>query len=154
MLFRSLFLDLDFFKTVNDTYGHMMGSRLLVEMGHVLKGCLRERDVVVRYGGDEYVVLLRGADSACALRVAERIRRTVEQHRFLVREGHALSLSTCIGVASFPEHTQDKARLLDLADRAMYRGKRGTRNVVFMADMGPDSSPPSPHDPKIGRAHV
>ncbi|MFY0577953.1 GGDEF domain-containing protein [Cystobacter fuscus] len=129
--FSLLFLDLDYFKTVNDTLGHLMGSQLLVEMAHVLKGCVRDRDVAVRYGGDEYVVLLRGTDSSAALKVAERIRRAVEKHRFLVPEGHALSLSTCIGVASFPEHTQDKATLLDLADRAMYRGKKGSRNVVY-----------------------
>lgn len=145
--FSLLFLDLDFFKDVNDTHGHLMGSRLLVEMAHVLKGCLRERDVVVRYGGDEYVVLLRGTDSAGALQVAERIRRTVEQHRFLQGEGYALALSTCVGVASYPEHTQDKGQLLDLADRAMYRGKRGSRNVVFLAELGPEPMPPGRHPP-------
>ncbi|MBN1205652.1 MAG: diguanylate cyclase [Myxococcaceae bacterium] len=139
--FSLLFMDLDHFKAVNDTHGHLVGSRLLVEVGRVLKGCVRERDVVVRYGGDEYVVLLRNTDSGGALKVAERIRRTMENHRFTPREGISLSLTTCVGVATFPEHARDKAALLDMADRAMYRGKRGSRNVVYMAAMDLEAPP-------------
>jgi two-component system cell cycle response regulator len=139
--FSLLFMDLDHFKAVNDTYGHLVGSRLLVEVGRVLKSCVRERDVVVRYGGDEYVVVLRGTDSGGALRVAERIRRTMESHRFVPREGVTISLTTCVGVAGFPEHARDKGALLDMADRAMYRGKRGTRNVVYMAALDLEAPP-------------
>jgi diguanylate cyclase (GGDEF)-like protein len=149
-VFSLLFLDLDYFKSVNDTHGHLVGSQLLVEMARVLKGCVRDRDVAVRYGGDEYVVLLRGTDSGGALKVAERIRRTVENHRFLAREGHSLALSTCIGMASFPEHAQDKSTLLDLADRAMYRGKKGTRNVVYMAARDLEATPPARHSQPTG----
>jgi diguanylate cyclase (GGDEF)-like protein len=139
--FSLLFMDLDHFKAVNDTHGHLVGSRLLVEVGRVLKGCVRERDIVVRYGGDEYVVLLRNTDSGGALKVAERIRRTMENHHFMPREGVSLSLTTCVGVASFPEHARDKATLLDMADRAMYRGKRGTRNVIYMAAVDLEATP-------------
>lgn len=139
--FSLLFLDLDHFKSVNDTHGHLVGSKLLVEVGRVLKSCVRERDVVVRYGGDEYVVLLRSSDSGGALKVAERVRRTMESHPFLHREGLSLSLTTCVGVASFPEHARDKASLLDMADRAMYRGKRGPRNVVYMAAQDLEAPP-------------
>ncbi|HYI01397.1 diguanylate cyclase [Hyalangium sp.] len=139
--FSLLFMDLDHFKSVNDTHGHLVGSRLLVEVGRVLKSCVRERDVVVRYGGDEYVVLLRSTDAGGALKVAERIRRTMERHAFVPREGIAISLTTCVGVASFPEHARDKGALLDMADRAMYRGKRGTRNVVYMAALDLESPP-------------
>ena len=149
-VFSLLFLDLDYFKAVNDTHGHVAGSQLLVEMAHVLKGCVRDRDVAVRYGGDEYVVLLRGTDSGTALKVAERIRRAVEGHRFLATEGRALSLTTCIGVASYPEHTQDKATLLDLADRAMYRGKKGPRNVVYVAAKDLEATPPARHSQPTG----
>ncbi|MFL5344317.1 MAG: diguanylate cyclase [Hyalangium sp.] len=139
--FSLLFMDLDHFKSVNDTHGHLVGSRLLVEVGRVLKGCVRERDVVVRYGGDEYVVLLRGTDSGGALKVAERIRRTMENHHFVPREGISITLTTCVGVASFPEHARDKGALLDMADRAMYRGKRGTRNVIYMAALDLEATP-------------
>jgi two-component system, cell cycle response regulator len=139
--FSLLFLDLDRFKAINDTHGHLVGSRVLVEAARVLKGCVRDPDVVARFGGDEYVVLLRGTDSGGALKVAERIRRTMETHQFLGREGLSLKLTTCIGVASFPEHAQDKDHLLDLSDRAMYRGKRGTRNVVYMAAQDLEATP-------------
>ncbi|MGZ6080450.1 MAG: diguanylate cyclase [Myxococcaceae bacterium] len=131
--FSLLFLDLDHFKSVNDTHGHLVGSKLLVEAARVVKSCTRDQDVVARWGGDEYVVLLRETDSGGALKVAERIRRTVEGHSFLAREGYGLGVTVCIGVASHPEHAVDRRTLLDLADRAMYRGKRTSRNVVYVA---------------------
>jgi diguanylate cyclase (GGDEF)-like protein len=131
--FTVLFLDLDHFKNVNDTHGHLSGSRLLVEVARVLRACVRDEDVVVRYGGDEYCVLLVGIDSGGGLKVAERIRRAIEDHRFLSREGARVRVTASIGLASFPEHASERAEILDLADRAMYRGKRTTRNVVYMA---------------------
>ena len=148
--FSLLFLDLDRFKAVNDTHGHQTGSRLLVEVAKLISGCVREQDVAVRYGGDEYVVLLRGTDSGGALKVAERIRRTVEAHPFLSREGLGLHLTTCIGVATFPEHAEDKGKLIDFADRAMYRGKKTTRNVVYMAARGLEATPPERHSEQTG----
>ena len=126
-------MDLDHFKAVNDQHGHLSGSRLLVEVARVLRSCVRDEDVVVRYGGDEYVVLLVGIDSGGGLKVAERIRRAIEDHRFLSREGARVRVTASIGLASFPEHAGSKAEILDFADRAMYRGKRSTRNVVYMA---------------------
>jgi len=131
--FTVLFLDLDRFKTVNDQHGHLVGSKLLVEVGRVLKGCVRDEDIVARYGGDEYVAVLLGIDSGGALKVAERIRRSMEDHVFLSREGAKLRVTASIGLASYPEHTTRKDEVLDLADRAMYRGKRSTRNVVYIA---------------------
>jgi diguanylate cyclase (GGDEF)-like protein len=126
-------MDLDHFKTVNDQHGHLSGSRMLVEVARVLRSCVRDDDVLVRYGGDEYVVLLVGIDSGGGLKVAERIRRAVEDHRFLSREGARVRVTASIGLASYPEHAQEKSEILDLADRAMYRGKRSSRNVVYIA---------------------
>jgi len=131
--FTVLFMDLDRFKSVNDQHGHLMGSRLLVEFGRVLRSCVRDDDVLARYGGDEFVAILTGVDSGGGLKIAERVRRAVEDHRFLSREGIAVRLTTSIGLASFPEHARAKSEILDLADRAMYRGKQTTRNVVYMA---------------------
>jgi two-component system, cell cycle response regulator len=131
--FTLLFLDLDHFKAVNDQHGHLSGSRLLIEVGRVLRSCVRDEDVVVRYGGDEYVVLLVGIDSGGGLKVAERVRRAIEDHRYLSREGARVRVTASIGLASFPEHAAAKPEILDFADRAMYRGKRSTRNVVYMA---------------------
>jgi len=155
--FTVLFMDLDHFKSVNDQHGHMVGSRLLVEVGRVLKACVRDDDVVVRYGGDEYLAVLVGIDSGGALKVAERIRRSIEDHVFLAREGARVHITCSIGLASVPEHTAEKAELLDLADRAMYRGKRSTRNVVYMAskdlppvparEQTPPAAAPPPREP-------
>jgi diguanylate cyclase (GGDEF)-like protein len=131
--FTVLFLDLDHFKQVNDQHGHLSGSRLLVEVARVLRSCVRDEDVVVRYGGDEYVVLLVGIDSGGGLKVAERVRRAIEDHRYLSREGARVRITASIGLASFPEHASSKAEILDLSDRAMYRGKKSTRNVVYIA---------------------
>jgi diguanylate cyclase (GGDEF)-like protein len=123
----------------------------------VLKACVRDDDVVVRYGGDEYLAVLVGIDSGGALKVAERIRRSIEDHVFLAREGARVHITCSIGLASVPEHSADKAELLDLADRAMYRGKRSTRNVVYMASKDlppvpareptpPSAAPPAPQE--------
>ena len=145
--FSVLFLDLDYFKSINDTHGHVVGSKLLVEVSRVLKNCIRDNDVACRWGGDEYVVLLRGTDSGGALKVAERIRRAIESHRFLAREGFSLSITTCIGVAAYPEHAAEKDTLIDFADRAMYRGKKGTRNIIYMASKNLEAPPASRRDP-------
>ncbi|MBK9519744.1 MAG: diguanylate cyclase [Anaeromyxobacter sp.] len=131
--FTLLFMDVDHFKAVNDQHGHLSGSRLLVEVARMLRSCVRDEDVLVRYGGDEYVVLLVGIDSGGGLKVAERIRRAIEDHRFLSREATPVRITASIGLASYPEHAAGKSEIIDLADRAMYRGKRTTRNVVYMA---------------------
>jgi diguanylate cyclase (GGDEF)-like protein len=141
-----LFMDLDRFKQVNDQHGHLSGSTLLVEVARVLRSCVRDEDVVVRYGGDEYVLLLSGIDSGGGLKVAERIRRAIEDHRYLSREGARVRVTASIGLASFPEHAQSKEAILELADRAMYRGKRTTRNVVYMASPDLPPVPPGERD--------
>ncbi len=133
--FSVLFMDLDFFKRVNDAHGHLVGTRVLVEAGQVLKQCVRETDTVVRYGGDEFVVLLVETKADEALVVAERMRRMVEQMSFGNELGLDLRLTISIGIAAFPEHALTKQHLLNLADQAMYRGKDSTRNVVYLADI-------------------
>jgi diguanylate cyclase (GGDEF)-like protein len=140
--FSLLFLDLDHFKLVNDEHGHLSGSQLLVEVGRVLRSCVRDEDVIARFGGDEYVVVLVGIDSGGGLKGAERIRRAIEDHRFLSREGGRVRVTASIGLASHPEHAQGKAELIDMADRAMYRGKRTTRNVVYVASKDLPPVPP------------
>ncbi|MBN2359620.1 MAG: diguanylate cyclase [Deltaproteobacteria bacterium] len=130
-----LFADIDRFKEVNDHHGHLVGSKVLVELGRVFSRCVREGDVVARFGGDEFVLLLEHASAEGGLRVAERIRRTVEQHTFLAREGSNVRLTICIGVACFPDHGADPRELCALADGAMYLGKAGTRNTVHLASV-------------------
>lgn len=132
-----LFVDIDHFKLINDEHGHLVGSKVLVEMGRVLMRCVREGDVVARFGGDEFVVLLEHADADGGLRVAERIRRAIDQHMFLAREGSKIRLTVCIGLACYPEHGASARVLCDLADGAMYRGKATTRNTVNLAVVEP-----------------
>ena len=132
--FTLLFLDIDRFKLINDQFGHLQGSRLLVEAARVIRGCVRDIDIIARYGGDEYTIALVDTDSGGGLKVAERVRRAMEEHRFQARENLEIGVTLCIGVAScYPEHARDRDALIHLADAAMYRGKRGTRNVVYLA---------------------
>lgn len=130
-----LFLDLDNFKMVNDRNDHLIGSRLLVEMGKILLKCVREVDSVIRYGGDEFVVILVDADYDVAMRVAERIRATIERHEFNREDGLCLKITASIGVATYPIHTRDKNELLKAADKAMYRAKDMSRNTVYLSPL-------------------
>ena len=125
-----LFVDLDFFKRVNDTHGHLVGSRVLREMADLLKKSTREVDVVIRYGGDEYTIILVETSAETAGIVAERIRAQVESHVFLASEGYAIRLTCSIGYACYPEDSISKQELLDMADQAMYGGKAGGKNCV------------------------
>ncbi|MFH1812427.1 MAG: diguanylate cyclase [Pseudomonadota bacterium] len=131
--FALLFLDIDHFKQVNDTHGHLVGSKLLVELGKVLRRCVRENDAVARFGGDEFVVLLEHANVEGAQVVAERIRTTVERRPFLSREGPGLHVTVCVGIACYPAHGRETRHLFELADTAMYDGKRSSRNIVNLA---------------------
>ncbi len=132
--FSVLFMDLDFFKRVNDSHGHLVGTRVLVEAGSVLRSCVRETDTVVRYGGDEFVVLLVETRAEEAMLVAERMRKMIEEKAFGQELGLDIRLTISIGIAAFPEHATTKQHLLNLADQAMYRGKDSTRNVVYLAN--------------------
>lgn len=128
-----LFIDIDFFKNINDNFGHRIGSNVLVELGRILREVVREIDTVVRYGGDEFTILLVETDSSGALIIADRIRDAVEKHLFMTEEGLSIRLTITTGVATYPEQATTKENLLTLADTAMYKGKKGTRNVVVVA---------------------
>ena len=129
-----LFLDLDHFKRVNDQCGHLVGSRALKDLGRVLSACVREVDTVARYGGDEFTVILADTPLELGHEVAERIRATVAEATFDGGRSGPLSLTVCLGVASYPEHGVDRETLLSAADKAMYRAKSLGRNRVCTAD--------------------
>lgn len=128
-----LFLDLDHFKDINDTHGHLVGSKVLIETSKVIKICVREFDIVIRYGGDEFIVILIETDRKGANLVAERIRQSVEEKVFKIRDDLEIKSTCCVGVATFPNDAESQAELIHLADKAMYRGKETTRNVVYSA---------------------
>jgi len=118
-----LYVDLDRFKDVNDTHGHVVGDMLLQAVANRLKGCVRETDTVARIGGDEFVVLLHSIHaSEDAGRVSEKILQVLAQPLRL--DGHNLNIHISIGVAHFPEHGTEEQQLLRHADEAMYTAKR------------------------------
>jgi diguanylate cyclase (GGDEF)-like protein len=127
--FSLVFIDLDRFKIVNDTRGHLIGSDVLRECGDLLRKCVRDVDILFRYGGDEFTVLLVEATAANAATIAERIRATFEDFHFQQESGVPLRLTATIGYATYPENASDKKSILEMADRAMYHGK-SQRNIV------------------------
>jgi diguanylate cyclase (GGDEF)-like protein/PAS domain S-box-containing protein len=127
-----LYLDLDAFKQVNDSFGHAAGDSLLQEVARRITRCVRESDTVARMGGDEFVVLLGGIQSAeHAVPVAEKIRLALNQPFEL--DGRSLPISPSIGVARHPEHGEDGEQLIRRADAAMYVAKQGGGNRVELA---------------------
>src|SRR6266849_4511524 len=136
MPFCVLMSDLDYFKEVNDTFGHLVGSETLEEVGAVIKKTLRAGDVGARFGGEEFAAFLLDADYTQGMIAAERVRAAIEQHEFpTVRRGsnetprtHRITIS--VGVAAFPEDARDPIQLVELADSALYRAKRNGRNRV------------------------
>jgi diguanylate cyclase (GGDEF)-like protein len=129
-----LMIDLDDFKRVNDSHGHLVGDIVLAEVGQVLKGVVREVDVVARYGGEEFTVILPETDAAGALFVAEKIREAIGGHRFADAEGsRTIHLTASVGLTSYPVHASDKESLLRTADHAVYQAKATGKDRVCSA---------------------
>ncbi|MGI9068743.1 MAG: GGDEF domain-containing protein [Pyrinomonadaceae bacterium] len=134
--FCVLMMDLDHFKEVNDTYGHLVGSKTLEETGRVIKEALRAGDVASRFGGEEFAAFLLDATYGQGLVAAERVRIALAQHEFPASRvdsqdsGATHRITISIGVAAFPDDATDPIQLVELADSALYRAKRSGRNRV------------------------
>ena len=150
--FCVLMMDIDHFKEVNDTYGHLAGSQTLEEIGAVITRALRAGDVAARFGGEEFAAFLLDADIAQGLVAAERVRSGVEAHAFpatrhgtgdIERKTHHVTIS--LGVASFPDDGRDPIELMEMADSALYRAKRMGRNrVCAYRQVSSDNKDPLP----------
>lgn len=128
-----LFIDLDGFKGVNDTHGHLAGSAALVEAADVIRRSARETDVVARFGGDEFALILPDTGSDGAAAVGDRVRERIDEHVFLANKGLEIHLTVSIGVATLPDVAASAEELVRAADVAMYRVKESGKNNVIVA---------------------
>ena len=128
-----MLVDLDHFKQVNDKYGHECGDQVLAEFARVLVDNAREIDIVGRYGGEEFLMILPNTDAIRAAVVAERVRKATEEHVYRHKE-FLVRITVSIGLASIPANAalRTEADLLRAADEALYRAKRTTRNKVIL----------------------
>ncbi len=134
--FSVIFIDLDRFKQVNDTHGHLVGSKLLWMIGEIIKNNLRMIDYAFRYGGDEFVVLLPQTSKESSLTVVRRIKDLLNTKSFFEEEGLNIRLTASFGVSSFPADGHTRKELLRQADEAMYLVKNTSRNSIALAGEG------------------
>jgi len=134
-VFSLMFVDLDHFKSVNDTHGHLVGSRLLAEIRGLMKRSLGPNNAAFRYGGDEFVALLPGMGKAAAIGTTMALCEDLRAARFLEGAGLSLSVSGSFGLASYPEDGNTVATILRAADTMMYEAKL-TRDNVAVAGRG------------------
>ncbi|MGA7887327.1 MAG: sensor domain-containing diguanylate cyclase [Acidobacteriaceae bacterium] len=131
--FSLCFIDLDYFKRVNDEHGHLLGSRVLAEFGQALRSLLRPVDTVFRYGGDEFVVLLHDTGKNEAERVVRRLHQSLRNRLLRIGDHLELSITASYGVATWPDDADEVTELIRSADAAMYRVKGSTRDDVAIA---------------------
>ena len=134
--FSVVFIDLDHFKQVNDTYGHLVGSKLLAEIGYLVKAQLRLIDYAFRYGGDEFVVLLPQTGKDAALVVARRLRDSLRTSLFCRDEGLNLNVRASMGMATYPHDAKTPHDIIRQADEMMYLVKNTTRDNIGIAQRG------------------
>jgi diguanylate cyclase (GGDEF)-like protein len=134
--FSVLFIDLDHFKQVNDTHGHLIGSKLLAEIGYMIKAQLRLIDSAFRYGGDEFVVVLPQTGKDSALVVARRIRDCLRASVFCKEEGLNLNVRASMGLATFPHDAKSSHDIIRQADEMMYMVKNTSRDSIAVAQRG------------------
>lgn len=125
-----LMLDIDFFKNINDTYGHQAGDLILSDIANLLKRECRIVDQISRYGGEEFTIILPETSASGALIIAERIRKLVANTTFFVGPGQEISVTLCVGVAVYKEDATTENALISAADEALYAAKHAGRNRV------------------------
>jgi len=134
--------DLDFFKQVNDQYGHQAGDQVLRQAAQIIRRTLRESDLLVRYGGEEFLILLHDPPEGGALHAGEKIRQAMEGTLLNLPDGQQLAKTMSLGLAEFPEHGDTLYKVIKFADVALYEAKNTGRNRVvrFEASMWKETS--------------
>ena len=135
-----IMVDMDHFKEINDTYGHAVGDHVLTIFAQVVLKCIRKNDIIARYGGDEFIVVLPDTDTDTAETIAERIRKDVSETYIPEIEGVSISSIHCsVGISTYPVHCDSKNSLIRTSDLALYMAKRSGRNCikVYQNDLVP-----------------
>lgn len=129
--FSIMFIDIDHFKSVNDNYGHIVGSKLLQDIGEVLSLILRASDHIYRYGGDEFVVIMPTVDISTVHEIAKRVLNKIKNKEFDIGNGEKYRLSVSVGIAEYPTDAKSAQEIIKFADEMMYMSKRSGRGKVF-----------------------
>ncbi|OCL27066.1 hypothetical protein U472_06175 [Orenia metallireducens] len=125
-----IILDIDHFKKINDTYGHLAGDSILKELAKVLSNSCRDFDIVSRTGGEEFCILLPDCPNQMAIAVAERIRKNVEKHQFVLANQQKVHITVSVGITTYPDKTRNLDNIVEEADHALYQAKQTGRNRV------------------------
>jgi diguanylate cyclase (GGDEF)-like protein len=120
-------VDIDDFKQINDTLGHLFGDTILNKLGELLKTQIRETDMAARYGGEEFAVVMSNTDLAEAVQIAERIRQTIQSYSFGDKN---VLMTASIGIALYPSDADSSNKLIEKSDRSLYKAKRSGKNRV------------------------
>ncbi|TVL33462.1 hypothetical protein AYI95_07045 [Shewanella xiamenensis] len=128
-----LMLDIDYFKQINDNYGHSAGDEVLTQVADYIRQCLRKEDRVARWGGEEFLIEINNCNTDTAKIIAEKIRALIEKTYFTV-EKHVLQLTVSIGIAHVSANNQNRDEVINLADKALYQAKHLGRNRIVSAD--------------------
>jgi diguanylate cyclase (GGDEF)-like protein len=128
-----VFVDIDNFKSIVDAHGHLLGTRLLKEVGETISNNISEQDILIKYGGDEYIILLPGRGKHEAVKRSENILRAIRESTYLMSEANPARISASFGIASYPEDATTKKELLISADNALFTIKHLTKNGIGVA---------------------
>ena len=132
--FSLMLFDIDNFKLLNDNYGHQAGDGVLQELARILKSISRETDTLVRYGGEEFIIILPNTPEEEAFFLADRIRNAVQEHNFMASDTEKVKITLSGGIASYPKNARDAKSLLNAADAALYAAKAAGKNIVLCCE--------------------
>ena len=128
--FAIAFMDVDNFKFVVDTYGHLSGSKVLDEIGKTVSACLSEKDILIKYGGDEFILILQDREKFQAIKLIKKILKVIRFSTYLRSENVSIKVTASFGLAIYPDDAQTKKDLLIKADNNMYRIKKSTKDNI------------------------